>query len=163
MLLDEGFLRARFEREVLAAPYRIVHIASHGVFRGTPEESFIMTFDDLLDMRSLEGLLARTTEADQPVELFTLSACETAAGDDRSPLGLSGAVLKSGARSALGSLWAVSDDVVKELIPEFYDQLSDPEVSKAQALRKAQLKLLQHPQFEHPSLWSPFILIGNWL
>ncbi|MDF1881836.1 CHAT domain-containing protein, partial [Sulfurimonas sp. MAG313] len=43
-----------------------------------------------------------------PIEILSLSACQTAEGDDRSPLGLSGIALKSGARSVLGTLWPVA-------------------------------------------------------
>ena len=43
------------------------------------------------------------------LELLVLSACETAAGDDRAALGLAGVALKAGARSALASLWYISD------------------------------------------------------
>jgi len=122
-----------------------------------------MTYDDLLDITELESLLRPKELADDPVELLTLSACQTAEGDDRSPLGLSGVALKAGVRSALGSLWSVADEATKVLITEFYSQLQDAELSKAQALQRAQTALLQDDRFRHPYFWSPFILIGNWL
>jgi CHAT domain-containing protein len=124
-----------------------------------------MTFDRRLDMNLLETLLRPKQLADQPVELITLSACQTAEGDDRSPLGLTGVVVKSGARSALGSLWPVSDLAAQELFPAFYALLDDPDSpsSKAEALRKAQLLLLEQEAFRHPFYWSSFILVGNWL
>ncbi len=45
---------------------------------------------------------------------------------------------------------------------EFYQGLNNG-MSKAEALRQAQLKLLSHPKFQHPYYWSGFILVGTWL
>jgi CHAT domain-containing protein len=97
-----------------------------------------------------------------PLELLVLSACETAAGDERAALGLSGVALRAGARSALGSLWAVSDAAAAKLIPGFYQALQTPGVSRAMALSLAQRELLKTRQFRHPFYWSPFLLIGAW-
>jgi CHAT domain-containing protein len=165
VLFNEDFRLEDFSSELQDASYSIVHIASHGFFGGAPEQNFIMTFDRRLDMNLLETLLRPKQLADQPVELITLSACQTAEGDDRSPLGLTGVVVKSGARSALGSLWPVSDLAAQELFPAFYALLDDPDSpsSKAEALRKAQLLLLEQEAFRHPFYWSSFILVGNWL
>ncbi|MGH2362789.1 MAG: CHAT domain-containing protein, partial [bacterium] len=68
-----------------------------------------------------------------------------------------------GARSALATLWFVSDEASSSLVVEFYRQLRDPSVSKAMALRKAQLKLQENPAFQHPIFWAPFLLLNNWL
>ncbi|MFP4347761.1 MAG: CHAT domain-containing protein [Thermodesulfobacteriota bacterium] len=163
VLLNESFQLGQFSTELRDSSYRVVHIASHGFFGGAPEENFIMTYDQRLDMSRLGGLIRPKQLADQPVELIALSACQTAEGDDRSPLGLTGVVLKSGARSALGSLWPVSDAAAKELFPAFYEHLIKQDVSKAEALRQAQLKLMRQKGFGHPFYWSPFILVGNWL
>jgi CHAT domain-containing protein len=92
-----------------------------------------------------------------------LSACETAVGDDQAALGLAGIAVKAGARSAVATLWSVHDQATAVLISEFYSQLRDPWVSRAMALQRAQLKLINDPKFEHPAFWSPFLLINNWL
>ena len=97
------------------------------------------------------------------MELLTLSACQTAAGDDRAALGLAGVAVKAGARSALATLWFINDRSSAQLVEEFYRQLLDPQISKAQALRRAQLVLLDDRRYRHPSYWSPFLIIGNWL
>lgn len=76
---------------------------------------------------------------------------------------LSGVVLKSGARSALGSLWPVSDNAAQVLLPSFYAYLKDAGASKAEALRRAQVELSRESGFRHPFYWSPFILVGAWL
>jgi CHAT domain-containing protein/predicted negative regulator of RcsB-dependent stress response len=163
VLLDQDFLRSRFSEQVQTHPFGVVHIASHGFFGGTPDENFVLTYDEKLDMDRLAHLLQPKQLADRPVELLTLSACQTAEGDDRTPLGLSGVAVKSGARSALGSLWPVYDDAAQQVIREFYRQLRDPGVTKAEALRRAQVQLIGSDSYRHPIFWAPFILIGNWL
>ena len=97
------------------------------------------------------------------MELLTLSACQTAAGDDRAALGLAGVAVKAGARSALATLWLINDQAAARLVTAFYRQLQDAGVSKAQALRQAQLQLLADRRYQHPGYWAPFLLIGNWL
>lgn len=162
-LMNEDFTEAKFKQQVVAEPYSVVHIASHGVFGNSAANSFLMAYDDIINMDELEGLLRSEKFSKQPVELLTLSACETAEGDDRAPLGISGIALKANVRSAVGSLWPVSDDAAALLMSEFYKALSQPGTSKVQALRQAQVSLIHQPNLENPYFWSPFILVGNWL
>jgi CHAT domain-containing protein len=98
-----------------------------------------------------------------PLELLTLSACETAAGDDRAALGLAGVAIKAGARSALATLWTVNDEASTVLVTEFYQQLHDASASRAVALQRAQKKLLADSRYQHPAYWSLFLLLNNWL
>ena len=166
VLFNDTFRLEDFSMELKEHPYSIIHIASHGFFGGAPEQNFIMTYDRRLDMNDLESLIRPKQLADHPVELIALSACQTAEGDERSPLGLAGVVLKSGARSALGSLWPVSDLASQEIFPLFYSFLGNKgqETStKARALQMAQLALMNQERFRHPFYWAPFILVGNWL
>ncbi|MBY0431162.1 MAG: CHAT domain-containing protein, partial [Rhodospirillales bacterium] len=142
-------------------PFSIIHIASHGFFGGEPEKTFVLTYETRLNMNKLEDLLK--FERAEPVELLTLSACDTAHGDDRAALGLGGVAVKAGARAALASLWPLVDESTELLVPEFYSQLRNSGLSKAQALRNAQLSILRQERYSHPAYWSPFILIGNWL
>lgn len=122
-----------------------------------------MTYDQLVTVDQLENLLMSEEFGDTPIELLTLSACQTAEGDDRAPLGLSGVALKAKVRSVLGSLWSVSDEATVQLMENFYMRLNSPNLSKAQALQQAQIVLLKDRKRSHPYYWSPFILIGNWL
>jgi CHAT domain-containing protein len=163
LLMNEGFTVEAFKHQVIQEPYSVVHIASHGVFGKTAETSFLMAYDNVINIDDLEQLLKSDKFAKQPVELLTLSACQTAEGDDRAPLGLSGIALKAKVRSALGSLWPVSDEAASLLMAEFYKALSQPGTSKVQALRQAQIVLLKQKRLENPFYWSPFILAGNWL
>jgi CHAT domain-containing protein len=140
-----------------------VHIASHGRFEGDIAKTFPLTFDDKLTMERLDQFVGLFRFRDEPLELLALSACETAAGDDRAALGLAGVAVKAGARSALATLWHINDPATSILIAEFYRELRNPSVSRAVALQGAQLKLLHDPRYQHPGYWSPFLLINNWL
>lgn len=113
-------------------------------------------------MDRLEQVLGYGLARDKPVELLTLSACQTAVGDDRAALGLAGVAVKAGARSALASLWFVDDSATSALMVKFYEFLRKPGTSKAEALQQAQLDLLSQRLFRHPAYWAAFLMIGNW-
>ncbi len=142
----------------------IVHIASHGHFDNDVRKSFVLTFDKHLTLDDLERYIRPAQLRDQAIELLTLSACQTAAGDDRAALGLAGVAVKAGARSAFATLWFVNDEASTQLVSDFYTELkTHPEHSKAQALQTAQKKLLAQARYSHPCYWAPYLLIGNWL
>ncbi len=163
LLMNEHFLLNTFSERLQDQDFRVIHIASHGFFGGSSEDNFIMTYDQLLTLDQMEALIRPKQFVSLPVELIALSACQTAEGDDRSPLGLSGVALKSGARSVLGSLWPVSDLATQKLFTDFYDHLQQETLSKAQALQHAQIALLQDPAHRHPFYWAAFVMVGNWL
>jgi CHAT domain-containing protein len=163
VLQNETFLAENVQSELEETSYSIVHLATHGEFSRRAGESYVLTYDGRLDMDDLEQYMSMTTFREQPIELLTLSACQTAAGDDRAALGLAGIAVKAGARSALATLWFINDQASAVLVSEFYAQLRDPNLSKVKALQQAQLKLLEDPRYDHPIYWSPFLLIGNWL
>ncbi|NES73038.1 MAG: CHAT domain-containing protein, partial [Okeania sp. SIO2D1] len=149
---------------------------------GTSSNSFIQLWDTKLRIDQLNSL----GWDKPPVELLVLSACKTALGDKDAELGFAGITVQAGVKSAMGSLWSVSDEATLALMTEFYQQLRlNP---KAEALRKAQLAILKGqvelkngkllfnnnvislpPQLEkiankdisHPYYWSAFTVIGN--
>ncbi len=162
-LVNDEFRAVQVERGLKEEPYNIIHIASHGRVESDGTKSFILTFDDRITMDRLSALVGLFEFRTTPLELLTLSACETAAGDDRAALGLAGVAVKAGAKSALATLWFIEDEATAALISAFYKNLQDPAVSKAIALQEAQIALLKHPDYAHPSLWAPFLLINNWL
>ena len=163
VLLDKAFRASSIEQEMTESHPSIVHIASHAVFTGDPNDSFLLAYDDRIGMERLSEIIGHTRFHKDPIELLVLSACETAAGDHRAALGLSGVAIRAGARSAIGSLWSIADEAAYELVKEFYSQLKELSTSKAEALRQAQLKLLRSKDFSHPFYWSPFLMINNWL
>jgi len=162
-VLNEEFRAGKVERDLNEQPYNMIHIASHGKVESDVTKSFVLTFDDRITMDRLSHLVGLFEMRTVPLELLTLSACETAAGDDRAALGLAGMAIKAGAKSALATLWFIDDEATAELITEFYKNLQDPATSKAMALQQAQLTLLKNPERAHPGLWAPFLLINNWL
>ena len=123
----------------------------------------MLTYDQKLTMDQLGELIGLFQFRKAPLDLLTLSACETAAGDDQAALGLAGVAVKAGARSALATLWFINDQSSSNLVNQFYLQLKESSLSKAQALRAAQMTLLDHPIHRHPGYWAPFLLINNWL
>ena len=162
-LLNNVFQTSTLEQELREGRYGALHIATHGKFSTDVNDSFLLTFDGKLTMQTLDQLIGLFRFRQEPLELLTLSACQTGIGDDRAALGLAGVALKAGARSALATLWFINDEASAALISEFYRQLRNPTLSKAIALQRAQLKLLGDRIYEHPAYWSPFLLLNNWL
>lgn len=162
-LINQEYLVSRVEKELKENHFNVVHVASHGEFSSDVDKTFLLTFDDKLTMDRLDQYVGLFRFRDDPLELLTLSACETAAGDDRAALGLAGIAIKAGARSALASLWFINDQATATLVEEFYRQLQDPSVSRAVALQRAQSRLLDDLRYRHPGYWAPFLLINNWL
>ena len=163
ILMNEDYLVGNVRDELEKSPYTVVHIASHGLFSGDVRKSFLLAYDGKVTLDSLEQFMAFGEYRQDPVEMLTLSACQTAAGDDRAALGLAGIAIKAGARSALATLWFINDQATSILVSDFYQQLKNPGVSKARALQQAQINMLADRRYRHPGYWSPFLLIGNWL
>ncbi|MDH5514875.1 MAG: CHAT domain-containing protein [Gammaproteobacteria bacterium] len=163
VLMDQDYHSENLSSALEETPFSIVHIASHGSFDSNPNKTFLLTYNGKINMDELEQFVGIGRFRDKPIELLTLSACQTAAGDDRAALGLAGIAVKSGARSALATLWFVNDQTTSLLTTDFYNFLTQAEISKAQALQKAQIKVLSDRRYRHPGYWSPYLLIGNWL
>ncbi|MEM9162380.1 MAG: CHAT domain-containing protein [Cyanobacteria bacterium P01_F01_bin.4] len=164
-LLNQTFTTAQLQHTLDDVPFSVIHLATHGQFSSKAEETFLVTWDGRINVKELDALLQpRTQDLNRPLELLVLSACQTAAGDKRAALGLAGIALRSGARSTLATLWQVNDESTATLMVQFYQQLTEtPGITKAEALRAAQLSLLKQPQYQHPFYWAPFVLVGNWL
>ena len=172
-------------------PFSIIHLGTHAEFKtGDLGDSYIQFYDDKLKIPQLQELseeLGWNSDA-TPIELLVLSACETALGDQEAELGFAGLAVQAGVKSALASLWYVSDLGTLALMGEFYDRLDDTLI-KAEALRQTQLAMLgsnvmvdskqvqlsngenlalpeDFPEgtlsLDHPYFWSAFTLIGNW-
>ena len=170
--------------------YSIVHLATHAEFvSGLPYESFILfgsgervTLPEI-DEWNLSG-----------VDLVVLSACQTAAsgelGNGEEILGFGYQIQRTGAEAAIASLWYVSDGGTQALMNSFYGAFQRGTLTKAEALRQAQVALItgdyqkawdeqrgleveqrvnnnlpspMNSRLTHPYYWAPFILIGNGL
>ncbi|MBE9114540.1 CHAT domain-containing protein [Lusitaniella coriacea LEGE 07157] len=184
----EAFLNSEFTLNNLKAaqsqtPYGIVHLATHGEFKsGKLSNSYIQLWDTQLSLDSVRTLGWH----DPAVELLVLSACRTAIGSEEAELGFAGLAVLAGVKSAMGSLWYVSDSGTLGLMSAFYGQLQDAPI-KAEALRQAQLAMIRgEVRFEegqlitpggnfplppelqvrtldlsHPYYWSAFTMIGS--
>ncbi|HEY9668325.1 MAG TPA: CHAT domain-containing protein, partial [Coleofasciculaceae cyanobacterium] len=185
----KAFLNSAFTLENLKAQrkessFSIIHLATHADFLpGSPENSYIQLGDGKLRLNQMPQLNWRNP----PVELLVLSACRTAVGNEQAELGFAGLAVHSGVKSAMASLWVVSDEATLGLMTQFYTQLKNTPI-KAEALRQAQLAMLRGsvhiksgklstPQGEiplppelkelsdrqltHPYFWAAFTMIGN--
>jgi CHAT domain-containing protein len=183
--LNEGFTLNNLTSQ--RQPFQIIHLATHADFEpGDASNSYIQLWDSQLKMNQL-----RLMGWNQPpqVELLVLSACRTAIGDLEAELGFGGLAVQAGVKSALASLWYVSDGGTLALMSEFYRQLSQPDVTiKAEALRRTQIAMLRgqlrleegelrgpgfrgsiplppelagNQDFSHPYYWAAFTMIGS--
>lgn len=163
VLLNEAFSPARLEQTLHQGAFGMLHVATHARFAAQADESFLLTAQGQLTLPQLAQMLGRLRFREQPIELLTLSACETAQGDERAALGLAGVAIQAGARSAVATLWRVADAAAARLMEALYEQLHTPGTSRARALQQAQQRLLADPQYADPFYWAPFLLINNWL
>ncbi len=170
ILLEQDFNHKNLAQTVQSKPSKIVHLATHGTFSSRADETYILASDGPIYVNELDTLLRdREQVSADPIELLILSACQTAAGDSRATLGLAGVAIRAGARSTLASLWQVDDRATALFMGTFYQELVNSKVSKAEALRRAQVALLkqdfqdENPGFVRPRYWAAYVLIGNWL
>jgi CHAT domain-containing protein len=165
-LFNQTFTKTNLENKIKERTYSIVHMATHGKFSSKIEETYILTWNQLLKVRDLDNLLRiNESKKSSPIELLVLSACETATGDKRAALGLAGIAVRAGARSTLATLWSIDDESTAELMSEFYRELVNTKVTKAEALQLAQKALWTHKNqdWKRPYFWASYVLIGNWL
>lgn len=162
--------------------YQIIHLATHAEFQpGKPGDSYISLWNSQLTLSQMRQLPWDQTE------LLVLSACKTAIGDREAEMGFAGLAINSGVKSAIASLWQVSDIGTLALMTQFYQHLKQVPI-KAEAIRQAQLALLRGQvtitqgqlilteaqinltpelaelsgsDFTHPYFWSGFTLIGS--
>ncbi len=162
VLLNNNFTEANFDRFASDTPFRVVHLATHGQFSSNAQDTFVLTWDDRINIEELNRLLRGDSKQLRPIDLLVLSACQTATGDRLASLGLAGIAVRAGARSTVASLWAVNDSATVTLMTHFYQALAQDNMTKAEALRQAQILTMKNEPFAHPYYWSAFILLGNW-
>lgn len=164
ILFNEQFTAQALQNQMSNLPYPVIHLATHGQFSSNPDKTFIVAWDQHIYVKDLNKFLqTRNQIPPKAIELLVLSACQTAAGDQRAVLGLAGVAIRAGARSTLASLWNVNDESTALLMSQFYRELGRNQLNKAEALRQAQLALLKNPKYQRPMFWAPYVLVGNWL
>lgn len=163
LLLNQKFTNKALAERLKLSQAEVVHLATHGQFSSRLEDTFLLTWDGQVNVKELSELLKnRGGNSSKAIELLVLSACETASGDERAVLGLAGLAVKSGARSTVATLWPVKDKAAEMLMTRFYEQLRQPNITKAEALRQAQINMISQTDFREPFFWSAFVLVGNW-
>ncbi|MEQ9358654.1 CHAT domain-containing protein, partial [Coleofasciculus chthonoplastes] len=182
--LNQYFTLENLKQARASQPFGILHLATHGEFKpGKPSNSYIQFWHTRLTLDKLRELKLDNP----PIELMVLSACRSALGDEEAELGFTGLAVQAGVKSALGSLWYVSDTGTLGLMTTFYQQLKQAPI-KAEALRQAQVAMIQgevrlekgqivtqngifplppqltelpDQELTHPYYWSAFTLVGS--
>ncbi len=166
-LAEREFLQQNLRNLINLVPFNVLHIATHGTFSSNPEQTYLLDWQERIGVKDLDNLLrVREEQIATPIELLVLSACKTAAGDKRAALGLAGIAIRAGTRSTLATLWQINDASTAEFMIQFYQQLKNFQITKAEALRQAQLAFLTQysdTDYNRPYHWASFILVGNWL
>jgi CHAT domain-containing protein len=138
LLLDNAFSDRSLLRAAGTNLYRRVHLATHAEFRGgRPTVARLYTASGDLNLSELAKTL-REGPSRGRLDLLSLSACRTALGDEQSELGLVGLALRTGSRSALGTLWFVDDAASAAFFVDFYRQLARG-LPKDEALRQTRV------------------------
>ncbi|HEY9830436.1 MAG TPA: CHAT domain-containing protein, partial [Stenomitos sp.] len=163
VLLDHEFTPQAFNKEINSQFFPVIHLATHGIFSSSPDETYILAHEQRININQLNQLLKKRTEnRPEAIELLVLSACQTAIGDKRAALGIAGVSVQAGARSTIASLFNVRDDSTASLMNVLYQELVKTNVTRAESLRRAQLALLEKEDYQQPYYWAPFVLVGNW-
>jgi len=189
--LNEEFTLSQLENAGTNQTFKVLHLATHFKLSSNDESSYLLAGDgENITLNNFNSLNLSTKE------LVTLSACETALGNldnsvsgGKEVEGLALTVLKdSNAHSVLATLWNVADHTTAVLVEQFYQFRERENLSKAEALQKAQLHFINghvvhdktiqdergisiyavdteshNDSTKHPYYWAPFILMGNWL
>jgi len=150
--------------------YRFVHFATHGLLDtqypelsgillslvdrgGKPQEDGILRLGDVYNLRL-------------PVDMVSLSACETALGKSirgEGLVGLTRGFMYAGAPRVMASLWKVEEEATAELMKTFYEGvLGKQQLRPAAALRQAQIEMWRRPNRRAPYYWSAFVMQGEW-
>jgi CHAT domain-containing protein len=164
-LLNNEFSQNKASSNLSIDSSSIVHLATHGEFSSDPAKTFLLTWDDQLNLNQLNNLLQnRNLQSGKAIDLLVLSACQTATGDNRATLGLAGMAVRARTKSTIASLWSVDDRSTRLLMNEFYQNLTVKKLGKAESLKLAQQSILRHPnpKYRSPYYWAPFVLVGNW-
>ncbi|NJK41859.1 MAG: CHAT domain-containing protein [Acaryochloridaceae cyanobacterium SU_2_1] len=190
--LDPDVTLSNLKKFTQEKQFDIIHLATHAEFNsGNINNSYIQLWDGKLTLKDLRDIATQSKWNDTPtVELLVLSACQTALGNIDAELGFTGLAIQSGVKSALGSLWYVSDEGTLGLMSEFYQSMKTAP-TKSAALRQTQMAMINgqvritndgqlvlsdatqislpanirepgEANFTHPYYWSSFTLVGNW-
>ncbi|MBS0362130.1 MAG: CHAT domain-containing protein, partial [Proteobacteria bacterium] len=158
----ENFKKADLIKALTEEDIDVLHLATHASFNGRSDRAFIVANGEVILLSELRQILSANRARGDELDLLVLSACETAVGDDEASMGLAGAAVQAGSKSAIASLWPVNDQGTAELMKGFYRFYRQGR-SKSEALREAQLAMLQEGGANaDPNAWAAFTLLGAW-
>ncbi|PXX14300.1 CHAT domain-containing protein [Nitrosomonas ureae] len=167
--LDDAFSKQKLTQVLTREqPSPVIHIGSHFELRpGDNSRSFLLLGQNtILTMAEVYDENLDFSGAD----LVTLSACDTAMGEDNAlsngaEIESFGVLVKElGAKSVMATLWPVIDESTSFFMKRFYQLREQNKFTKAEALRQAQLSLITSgDKFSQSYYWAPFVLMGNWL
>jgi CHAT domain-containing protein len=147
--------------------YKIIHFATHGLTNEQrPELSGIVLsrFDEKGRQRDEFFRIHDIYGLNLNADLVVLSACETGLGKEvkgEGLMSLNNAFMQTGAKSVMASLWKVEDGATLNLMKNFYSEMANEKLTPSQALRQAQIKLRQNPQYQSPFYWAAFTVQGD--
>jgi filamentous hemagglutinin family protein len=161
LLIDGAFEPPELLRQASFPRYRQLHIATHAEFSpGTVGAGRLYTSTGQISLGDL-GRSLRSRPTGSPLDLITLSACDTALGDEQSELGFAGMALQAGARSGLGTLWKVDDGAAASFFIQYYRFLRQG-LTKDQALQATQQAFLNGSvRLEGSRLVGPPVALGT--
>lgn len=170
--------------------YKFLHFATHAVVdeANSSQSRLILSNENYLMEEKEDGHLT-SLEINNFIinaDMVVLSACNSGTGkylQGEGLLGLQRSFLVAGASSVVASLWEVYDESTSLFMMDFYNKLLEREKReygwwekglnffgqyeqpvfdyKAKALRDAKLDMLEHPYYNHPVYWAPFVYVGN--
>jgi len=150
---------------------KIIHLATHGLLDdisgvGSPGAIVLAPSDSddgFLTSREIMEQYGLPNTTPLQAELVVLSACDTGRGEIKGEgvVGLSRSLIAVGVPSLVVSLWKVPDDATQELMVEFYTNLYERKLDKAQALRQAMLTMINGGENPDPLDWAAFTVIGE--
>lgn len=153
--------------------YGIIHVAAHGISDARSmhvagvqsglefkQPALLLSRDPEQPddgIMTLSELLNRRTDAD----IVVLSGCTTGRGWrtlGAGAFGLAGAILYTGSRSVVASMWSVEDADTSKLMAAFYRGISNGK-TPAQALQSGQIAMSKAGM--NPTSWAAFRVIGG--
>lgn len=147
--------------------YRVVQFATHGILNNvSPMYSHLVMAQDAKNPNE-DGLLEawELKDLNLNADMVILSACDTARGKisgGEGIIGMTWASFIAGAPTTVASQWKVESSSTTEFMLEFHRQLlAKKRDSKAEAMRRAALKLMRTPKYRHPSYWGAWVLVGD--
>ena len=190
MLKDDQVSEQELKNLLLENNYQYIHLATHGIIdENRPSRSGLaLSAGSEITVSSKEDGMLRSSEIfglNLNSDMVVLSACNTGLGkvvDGEGMLGMQRSFFYAGTSTVAVSLWNVYDRSTATFMNEFYKAIlntpsqegwtdsflrwvgwdeSIPFGRNAMAMRKAKLKMIKHPLFNHPVYWAPFIVVGR--